>query len=147
MPEHDDLKDFGVLNPETHHETSDVDVRGILWFVVIFLAFAVVTHLVLYFLYGFFVHKARGDIQPPRTAIKVPARLPETPRLQPFPQKTQKGSDIPPYVSTPVIDMEEMRATEQDALKNPGWVDKDHGIVRIPIDRAKQMIVQRGGKL
>ena len=67
MPEH---RENGVLNPETHHETSDVDVRGILWFVVIFIAFAVVTHLVLYFLYVTFRKEFRADIQPARTAIK-----------------------------------------------------------------------------
>jgi hypothetical protein len=147
MPEHDDLKDFGVLNPETHHETSDVDVRGILWFVVIFLAFAVVTHVLLYFLYAAFRKEFRGDIQPARTAIHAPAALPQTPRLQPFPQKDQNGREVPPNASTPEVDMTEMRAAEDEALKNPGWVDKQKGIVRIPIERAKQLVVQRGGKL
>ena len=86
MPENDHYKDFGVLNPETHHETSDVDVRGILWFVVIFVAFAIVTHLVLYFLFRFFTREFRADIQPARTSIRTPAQMPQTPRLQPFPQ-------------------------------------------------------------
>src|SRR6266568_4056942 len=142
MPEHDDLKDFGVLNPETHHETSDVDVLAILWFVVIFIAFAVVTHVVLYLLFVHFKNSFRADIQPARTAIKMPAQLPPAPRLQPFRQK-----DMPPYASTPVIDMVEMHASEDEALKNPGWIDKQKGIVRIPIERAKQLVVQRGGKL
>lgn len=146
MPEHDDLHDFGVLNPETHHETSDVDVRGILWFVVIFVVFAVVTHVFLYFLYGAFRHHFRGDVQPARTAITAPAALPQTPRLQPFPQKDQNGQPISPNASTPVVDMTEMRAAEDEALKNAGWVDKQKGIVRIPIERAKQLVVQRGGK-
>jgi len=148
MPEKpNDLHDFGVLNPETHHETSDVDVRGILWFVVIFVVFAIVTHVFLYFLYSGFQKHFRGDIQPKRTAISVPAQMPQTPRLQPFPQKDQRGSAIPPYASTPVVDMDELRASEDAALKNPGWVDKQKGIVRIPIDRAKEIVVQRGGKL
>jgi len=147
MPEHDDLKDFGVLNAETHHETSDVDVRGILWFVVIFLAFAVVTHVLLYFLFRYFTHEFRNDVQPKRTAITTPAQMPQTPRLQPFPQKDQRGSEIAPYASTPVVDMVEMHEAEELALKNPGWVDKQKGIVRIPIERAKQLVVQRGGKL
>jgi ABC-type lipoprotein release transport system permease subunit len=148
MPEnHNDLHDFGVLNPETHHEESDVDVRGILWFVVIFVAFAIVTHIFLYFLYAGFQKHFRGDIQPKRTAISVPPQAPQTPRLQPFPQKDQRGSAIPPYSSTPVVDMVEMHATEEEALKNPGWIDKQKGIVRIPIDRAKEIVVQRGGKL
>ncbi len=139
MPDHRD--DF-VLNPETHHETSDVNVRAILWFVVIFIVFAVVTHLLLYFLFNFYKNLFRGDVQPARTAISVPAQVPQTPRLQPFPQKT-----IPPYASTPVIDMTEMRQAEKEALKTPGWVDKQKGIVRIPIERAKQIVAQRGGKL
>jgi ABC-type lipoprotein release transport system permease subunit len=148
MPEnHNDLHDFGVLNPETHHEESDVDVRGILWFVVVFVAFAIVTHIFLYFLYAGFQKHFRGDIQPKRTAISVPPQAPQTPRLQPFPQRDQRGSAIPPYSSTPVVDMVEMHATEEEALKNPGWIDKQKGIVRIPIERAKEIVVQRGGKL
>jgi hypothetical protein len=147
MPENHDLHDFGVLNPETHHETSDVNVRGILWFVVIFVAFAIVTHIFLYFLYAGLQKHFRADIQPKRTAIATPARMPQTPRLQPFPQKDQRKADIPPYSNTPVTDMVEMHATEEQALKSPGWIDKQKGIVRIPIERAKQIVVQRGGKL
>ena len=81
-------------------------------------------------------------MQPARTAIKAPAQMPQAPRLQPFQQK-----DTPPYASTPAIDMVEMHASEDEALKNPGWIDKQKGIVRIPIERAKQLVVQRGGKL
>ncbi len=136
MPEHE------VLNPETHHETTDVDVRGILWFVVIFIAFAIITHLLLYFLFHFFAREFRADIQPARTAIKSPAAMPQTPRLQPFPQKT-----MPPYANTPATDMTEMHESEEQALHTPGWIDKQHGVVRIPIERAKQIVVQRGGKL
>jgi hypothetical protein len=146
MPEHRDIDDFGVLNPETHHETSDVDVRAILWFVVIFIAFAIVTHVVLYLLFNHYRKLFRGDVQPARTAISVAAQPPQTPRLQPFPQKDQRGKPIPPNASTPVVDMAEMRRSEQEALTTPGWIDKQKGIVRIPIERAKQIVVQRGGK-
>ena len=140
-------EDFDVLNPETHHETTDVDVRGILWFVVIFVVFAAVTHVVLYFMYSAFRKEFRGDIQPARTGIRMPAQLPQTPRLQPFPTKDQRGNPISPDASTPEVDMVEMHANEEEALKNPGWVDKQKGIVRLPIERAKEIVVQRGGKL
>lgn len=146
MPEHDDLKDFGVQNPATAHETSDINVRGVFWFIVIFIAFAVVVHVLLYFLYSAFRKEFRGDIQPARTAIRAPAQVPQTPRLQPFPAKDQNGQPIAPNASTPPVDMAEMRAAEDEALNNPGWVDKQKGIVRIPIERAKQLVVQRGGK-
>ena len=39
--------------------------------------------------------------------------------------------------------MEQMRATEEKALHSPGWVDKQKGIVRVPIEVAKQLAVQR----
>lgn len=144
MPDDRHLEESGVANPETHHETSDVDVRGILWFVVIFIVFAVVVHVLLYFLFAYYRQLFRADVQPPRTAIVTPAQMPQTPRLQPFPQKDQKQRPIPPYASTPVVDMTEMRQAEEDALRNPGWIDKEKGIVRIPIDTAKQLVIERG---
>src|ERR1051325_9043891 len=109
MPENHDLHDFGVLNPETHHESSAVNVRGILWVVVIFVAFDIVTHIFLYFLYAGFQKHFRGDIQPNPPALSVPAALPRTPPWQPFPRQVRRAPAIPPSASTPVVDMEEMR--------------------------------------
>ena len=40
--------------------------------------------------------------------------------------------------------MADMRAAEDEALNKPGWVDKQKGIVRLPIETAKQLVVQRG---
>ena len=48
MPDHAPYRDDDIVNPETHHEESDVNVRALLWSVVIFIVFAGVTHLVLY---------------------------------------------------------------------------------------------------
>ena len=50
---------------------------------------------------------------------------------------------LPPNSTTPVVDMEQMRVTEEQALHTPGWVDKQKGIVRLPINVAKQLAVQR----
>jgi hypothetical protein len=37
-----------------------------------------------------------------------------------------------------------LRATEEAALTTYGWVEKDKGIVHIPIDRAMELLLQRG---
>ena len=128
-----------IVNPQTHHEKSDVNVRALLWSVVIFIAFAAITHLVLYLQFQFYRSMFRGKTNAPLTAVARPAdaNVPAEPRLQPF------TSSQPPYTSTPVTDMEQMRAAEEQALHTPGWVDKQKGIVRIPIDVAKQLAVQR----
>ncbi|HTV02636.1 MAG TPA: hypothetical protein VMF13_18950 [Luteitalea sp.] len=37
-----------------------------------------------------------------------------------------------------------IKRTQQDALTTYGWVDRNAGTVRLPIERAKQLIVERG---
>ena len=52
--------------------------------------------------------------------------LPPEPRLQ---------------VSAPK-DLEQYEAAQEEILNNYGWVDQKAGIVRIPIDRAMDILVQ-----
>lgn len=129
-----------IVNPETHHEKSDVNVRALLWSVVIFIAFGAVTHALLYWQFHLYRGLFRGKTNPPplTSVVRPPdAAVPPEPRLQPF------VTNKPPFTSTPVTDMEQMRATEEKALHTPGWVDKQKGIVRVPIEVAKQLAVQR----
>ncbi len=62
-----------------------------------------------------------SNMQPPQT-------FPPGPRLQ----------------EHPALEFKEMRKNEDQVLTTYGWVNKDAGIVRIPIDRAMEMVVQRG---
>jgi hypothetical protein len=41
------------------------------------------------------------------------------------------------------LDMERLRASEDALLNNYDWVDRNHGIVRIPISRAMELLVQQ----
>ena len=134
-----------IVNPETHHERSDVNVRALLGFVAIFILFAALSHLGLWLMFRQFVKMFRHRQSAPLTALARPAdaAIPQQPRLQPFPNRDPRGAMMPPSHTTPVVDMEEMRATEEQTLHSPGWVDKQKGIVRVPIDVAKQLAVQR----
>ena len=40
--------------------------------------------------------------------------------------------------------LETLRAHEHEVLTTYGWADKNTGAIRIPIDRAKDLIIQRG---
>jgi hypothetical protein len=146
MPEHLQYDDDAIFNPETHHEKSDVNVRALMWAVVIFVVFAIVTHLLLWLLYKGFANIARGQNKPPLTSMARPSNLsvPDQPRLQPFPTEISKNNVVPPYRNTPVTDLADMRAAEEAAQNNPGWVDQQKGIVRLPIELAKQLALQRG---
>ena len=128
-----------IVNRETHHEKSDVNVRALLWSVAIFVVFGAVTHGLLYWQFQIYRKIFRGTTNAPLTSVARPAdaAVPPEPRLQPF------VSPHPPNTSTPVTDMEQMRAAEEKALHEPGWVDRQKGIVRVPIEVAKQLAVQR----
>jgi hypothetical protein len=44
----------------------------------------------------------------------------------------------------PEADIHDYWEREQEILKSYGWVDKQNGVVRIPIERAMQMTLERG---
>lgn len=134
-------------NPEVQHETHDVNVRAILWFAVAFVLMAVVIHVGLYFLYKGFAARERGRAGQPLTLVERPERmLPPEPRLQPFPEKAPEwsGAQQRALFKTAVDDMEELRAREEEILNSYGWADRKERTVRIPIDRAMDLTVQRG---
>ena len=142
MPEHIQYQDDELFNPETHHEESDVPIRPLFWAVAIFIVFAIVTHLALAAMYRGLVKSERKRMDPPATQVARPADA-DVPRnqplLQPFPRPEQS-----PKQSTPVTDLNEMRNAEERALHTYGWVDQRNGVVRIPIEEAKKLVVQRG---
>jgi hypothetical protein len=147
MPEHpQDPHGGAIVNPQTKHETSDVNVKALLNAVVIFIVFAIVTHIVLYLMFGYYRTIFKGETNAPLTMIKpsADALLPPEPRLQPLQVKNNKGIEMPPGASTPVTDLENMRRAEEEAQNNPAWIDQGQGRVRLPIEVAKQLLVQRG---
>jgi hypothetical protein len=107
----------------------ELDVRSVGLFG---LGLGLVMVVVLAALWGLLVDwKARrtaGDPRPsPLAEANVP-RLPPGPRLQP----------------APVKDMDELRARETSALNSYGWVDRQAGVARIPIDRAIDLLLEQG---
>jgi hypothetical protein len=72
------------------------------------------------------VQHARQDTPIPRLAREREA-MPE-PRLQ---------------VDAP-NELRQLRAAEESALNSYGWVDKDTGIVKIPVDRAMEILAKKG---
>jgi hypothetical protein len=145
MTEHPHFDDKAIVNAETHHETSDVNVKALLISVAIFVVFGFVTHFLLFGLFNFYRGIFKGDVNARLTDVSVPvnAGVPPEPRLQPFPAKDAQGADISPTVSTPRADLQQMRRAEDEALHNPAWIDKATGKVRLPIEVAKQLAVQR----
>ena len=114
-------------NPGVLHETSDVDLRRIAFWSVGLIVLVAVTLAFLIWLFGHFNNR---ENRLGRATAELPAQAPETaaPRLQ----------------LSPRSDLAQMRAAEEKILHSYGWVDKQKGVVRIPIERAMELTAQRG---
>ncbi len=109
------------------HEKSDAAVRPILHFGLA-LAFILIASLfALAFLFRLFTHRdALTGPQP--SSMNREGQIPPLPRLQVSPPR----------------DLRALRKAEDDVINSYGWVDRNAGRVRIPIDRAMDLIAQRG---
>jgi|SoiMethySBSTD1v2_1073268.scaffolds.fasta_scaffold235399_2 hypothetical protein len=125
--------DDEYLNPTavSGHEHTDANVWLIVQFAIWLAASAIVTHFLMWGLFTFFV-KDRGATA--KQAIEFPLaaqqerRLPAGPRLQ----------------AIPANEIFEFRQRENAELSEYGWVDRNAGTVHIPIDKAKELLLQRG---
>lgn len=145
MPDHN-YHDEDLFNPETRHEQSDVPVRPLWWALIIFIVFSILTWIVITFFFKGLVRLERSQAAPPQSGIARPASadVPQNqPLLQPFPKKDAAGAELAPVADTPVADLIHMREREKQVLTSYGWVDRQQGTVRIPIDRAKEIVAAR----
>ena len=108
------------------HETRDVSIRRLLGFgaalIVLIMAGLLASEGVLHY---FEVHQPLG---PPASPFENVRTLPPAPRLQ----------------VAPVEDLARYRAAQESTLNSYGWVDQKAGMVRIPIDRAMDLLLERG---
>ena len=131
------------------HEVNEVKVGGITWFLivltvsVVFIAWLIVA--VLNTLEGR-ERKAELESRPSPFASERP-KLPPEPRLQLAPNSEEQIDKLePPNLKTqhPLEEMKDLRDSWDKQLNSYGWVDQKTGVVRIPIDQAKKLILERG---
>src|SRR5207247_10197384 len=68
-----------------------------------------------------------------------------TSQVAPSPLSYSREPTPGPKLSVnPGQDLQTMRAAEDAALKSYEWVDREKGIVRIPVDRAIEILAQKG---
>jgi hypothetical protein len=118
----------GNGNHETGHEESDANIPEI---ALTAAGLAVTVALVYLFVSGIFWYLADHPLSSPR-----PNPMAETNEQQ-FPPE-------PRLEVHPTIEIQELRSSEDQILSTYGWTDKDKGIVRVPIERAMELQLERG---
>ncbi len=112
-----------------HHESSDVNFGDIIGFGIGLVLVGVAVSVLVFALFRFFESRARlhQAVEYPM-AMSEGNRVPPEPRLQVNPRQ----------------DLRDLRAKDDELLGSYGWVDKNAGIVRIPIDAAMRLTLERG---
>ena len=105
---------------------DDIQSKPFVWFTVIFIVFCVASVVLVTFLYkGLSKYHDENQAAAPTLVESGPAVPPE-PQLQ----------------ADPVKDMKAMDAAQMQLLASYGWVDKEKGIARIPIDKAIELTLE-----
>ncbi len=115
--------------PDAPPDRDDVDFGAVLSFAGGLAISALVIYVLIWLMFRFL-----ADQNVTRTAPEFPMaagqehRLPPEPRLQTNPRQ----------------DLSDLHDAEDAILTTYGWTDKNAGAVRIPIDEAMKLTVQRG---
>ena len=116
-------------NPNVHHEPGDVNALALTKFGLAMAALIVVFLFGLWGVFEYLRNRAAVEGLPLSPAAMVNSqRQPPEPRLQRHAAQ----------------DMRDWRAGEERALHQYAWIDPDKGIVQIPVERAMDLIAQRG---
>ncbi|HET7675787.1 MAG TPA: hypothetical protein VFL54_09725 [Gammaproteobacteria bacterium] len=68
-----------------------------------------------------------------------------TPGEQPYPYRTPPPvTPAPRLLANPQAELKALRIENRQRLHSYGWVDKQRGIVHVPIERAMQLIAEHG---
>jgi hypothetical protein len=110
--------------PHAGHETTDINVWAVGKFAIGLVIVCVVSLLLLFGLLKFFQSREETSVANTVEPVKL---FPE-PQLQ----------------KTEILDLKALHAEEDKLLNGYAWVDPKQGIVRIPVDRAIEVLAKRG---
>ena len=136
-------------NNAAGHEGSSVQVGGITWFIIgLTVSVVFIGWLITAVLNTFEGREKKAELESrPSPFAAERAKLPPEPRLQLAPNtEEQIDKKEPPDLKTqhPLEEMKQLRDSWERQLKTYGWVDEQAGVVRIPIDDAKKLLLLRG---
>ena len=112
--------------PGSGYERRDVNVRAVLklgfWMAVLIAA----TLVAMRWTFSYF--ERVEPLGPPASPFATTRELPPSPRLQ----------------AKPRFELKDYCEAQQREVKTYGWIDRRLGVVRIPIDRAMDLALERG---
>jgi len=110
------------------HEERDANLAAVMWFGLALVLVLIAVLILVKSTFRFFAGVPAEVALPIHPATGLGGEVPPEPRLQ---------------LNAP-LDLKRLREQEDAVLNSYGWIDKSNGTVRIPIERAIDLLAQRG---
>jgi hypothetical protein len=120
-------------------ERQDLTAQGVLGFLISLAVGGVLVYFVVWGLYQFMNARQRSQ-QPQQSPlvkqVETDTRIVSPGEIANFPQPRLEQNER--------IEINDFRLKEEQTLNSYGWIDEKAGVVHIPIERAMQLVEQRG---
>jgi hypothetical protein len=121
-------------------ERRDIGAMGIIYFFVGLAAATLIIHFLLAGMYKWLDQREKTQQAPVSPLVtNAPADTREIPDQYP-----EKAFPDPRLETDERNQLNDIRLAEEQKLNSYGWVDERAGTLRIPIERAMDLVVQRG---
>jgi len=124
---------------EVSYEREDLSPRGIFAFLIGLALVGVLIHFALKGMYGYldsYQKQHQPPLNPMASQTENDSRKVSNADIARFPQPRLETNER--------LEINDFRLQEEKTLNSYGWVDKQAGVARIPIDRAMELLAQRG---
>jgi hypothetical protein len=124
-------------------ERRDIGISGVIWFLV---ALAIAGVIITFVVSGFYHYlESRSQAEQAPISPLVTNAPKDTRHLSTNYQDYLKQNFPSPQLEIDErTQLDQIRLQEEETLASYGWVDEKAGVVRIPIERAMDLLTQRG---
>jgi hypothetical protein len=109
------------------YEKRDVYLWAVIMGSIVLVSLIIVSLIGMRLLFDYYLAREMR-LSPAANPLAIAGALPPEPRLE----------------AKPIEQLQRLRSEENLALNTYGWVDRERGIVRIPIERAMDLVAERG---
>ena len=124
---------------EEGFEQQDLSAQAVFAFLISLVVGGIVVYFVIWGMYHFMdAHQKERQhpLSPLVKQVETDTRIVSPDEMKKFPQPRLERNER--------VEINDFRLKEEQTLNSYGWIDEKSGVVRIPIERAMQLIAQRG---
>jgi hypothetical protein len=119
-------KSHVTIDPTSGYEKRDVSLPTLFKWMIFLFIFVIVCAVISWGVYVMFLPRGRDRLA--LEPLTPGQRRPPSPVIQAYPR----------------VEMRQFRAEENATVVSYGWAKKEKGEVRVPVDRAVEMLAERG---